>query len=63
MGECTCELRLGMRVRDKVTKVEGTLTCIANYWHESSQYLIEYVDKNGLACEKWVGINRLEVIE
>lgn len=63
MGEVVAELQLGMKVREKITGVIGTVTCIARYLYERPQAMIEYTDKNGMACEKWAAVDRLEVIE
>lgn len=63
MSRVAVEFKLGMRVREKITGITGTVTCIKKYLYERPQALIEYTDKNGLACEKWASIDRLEVIE
>lgn len=63
MGEVVAELQLGMKAREKITGVTGTVTCIARYLYERPQAMIEYTDRNSMACEKWAAVDRLEVIE
>lgn len=63
MGQVSVELELGMEVKEEITGITGIVTCIAKYLYERPQALIEYTDKNGLACEKWATVDRLEVIE
>lgn len=52
-----------MKAREKITGVTGTVTCIARYLYERPQAMIEYKDRNGMACKKWAAVDRLEVIE
>lgn len=46
MSEITVELQLGMKAREKITGVTGTVTCIAKYLYERPQAMIEYKDRN-----------------
>lgn len=63
MSQVSVELKLGMTVKEKITGITGTVTGIAKYLYERPIALVEYADKNGLACEKWASVDRLEVIE
>lgn len=54
----TVELKLGMRVQDKVTGAVGTITAKAEYLYDSPQFLFEYLNDVGSICSSWFTSNR-----
>ena len=57
-----CELALGLKVRETVTGVIGTITGIADYLHEDTEYRIEWCDNSGFLNVRWLTAGRLQVI-
>ena len=56
------ELKLGMRVQDKVTGAIGTITAKAEYLYDSPQFLFEYLDDSGSICSSWFFSERFMVL-
>ena len=52
------ELKLGMKVQDKVTGAIGTITAKAEYLYDNPQFLFEYMDNSGSICSSWFSRNR-----
>ena len=55
-------LELGMKVKDKVTNAEGTITAIATYLYGENEYLFEYLNKSGSICSSWYVSSRFIVL-
>lgn len=56
------ELQLGMRVKDKVTDAEGTITAKVEYLYGENEYLFEYLNKSGSVCSSWFAASRFIVL-
>lgn len=59
----TAELRIGMKVRDRVTKKIGTITGKAEYLYGTPAFLFEYVDKTGALFANWYESERFENVQ
>ena len=55
-------LELGMKVKDKVTDAEGTITAIATHLYGENEYLFEYLNKSGFICSSWYVSSRFIVL-
>ena len=57
------ELKIGMKVKDKVTGAVGTVTAKAEYLHGTPQFLFEYLNKAGSICSSWFEADRFSILE
>lgn len=57
------EIKLGDRVRDKVTKFEGTVTGRCTYLHLDTRVEVTGVDGSGAPREMWFAEKQVEVVK
>lgn len=51
----------GEKVIEKITDIEGIITGQGVFLDGTTQYLLEWVDKNGVSNSKWYDEARLEL--
>ena len=56
-------IKLGIKVRDKVTNFEGLVTARADYLYGEPQVMVESVDTTGRPIEWWYKEDRVEIVE
>lgn len=57
------EIKLGNKVKDKITGFEGIATGRAEYLHAATSILVEAPVKDGKALTSWTEATRLVVVE
>lgn len=55
-------IKLGTKVRDKETKIEGIVTARAEYLYDEPRIMIEFVDTTGRPVEWWYNETRVEEV-
>ena len=57
------EIKPGIKVKDTMTRVVGTVITMAEYELKTSSVQMETVDKKGNKTRKWIPIERIQVEE
>lgn len=57
------EIKPGIKVKDTMTRVVGTVITMAEYELKTSSVQMETVDKIGNKTRKWIPIERIQVEE
>lgn len=56
------EIKPGIKVRDTMTRIVGTVITTAEYELKTSSVQLETIDKIGNKTRKWLPIERIEVL-
>lgn len=57
------EIKPGIKVRDAMTRIVGTVITTAEYELKTSSVQLETIDKIGNKTRKWLPIERIEVLK